>query len=208
MLSFINILKMSRLRIISIKMLEKEIKILLSNKEYEKLFDIFDFERPFTQTNYYYENSKSAIDKITVRIRQKKDALKLQVKIPKAIDGSLHIKKEYEKEVDEVSDVIDKETLKQLTGIDYEENLYLIGKLVTKRAICNKYNGVEIALDENEYFDQKDYEIEIEYSDGYPQRIVDIIQKQNIKINREISGKNERFRKRLECLKKEEREEQ
>lgn len=172
------------------------------------MFDIFDFERPFTQTNYYYENSKSAIDKITVRIRQKKDALKLQVKIPKAIDGSLHIKKEYEKEVDEVSDVIDKETLKQLTGIDYEENLYLIGKLVTKRAICNKYNGVEIALDENEFFDQKDYEIEIEYSDGYPQRIVDIIQKQNIKINREISGENERFRKRLECLKKEEREEQ
>lgn len=53
-------------------MLEKEIKILLSIQEYEELLNIFDFEEPFIQTNYYYGSSKGAIDDVTIRIRQKK----------------------------------------------------------------------------------------------------------------------------------------
>ena len=56
-------------RRVLINMLEKEVKILLSIQEYERLFSIFDFEEPFIQTNYYYENSKSAINNVTIRIR-------------------------------------------------------------------------------------------------------------------------------------------
>ena len=133
-------------------MLEKEIKILLSVKEYNELFNIFEFEKPFIQTNYYYGNRE---------------------------------------------DVIDKKILKKVTERNFENDLPLIGKLVTKRAICKKYKGVEIALDKNEYLDVTDYELEIEYENEYPQYILDMLKEYNIKIHSNTSGKNKRFRKRL-----------
>ncbi|MBS5620732.1 CYTH domain-containing protein [Eubacterium sp.] len=184
-------------RIILIRMLEKEIKILLSVKEYNELFNIFEFEKPFIQTNYYYGNREDVIDDVTIRIRQKNDILRLQVKIPQYINGSIHIKEEYEEEIDAVYDVIDKKILKKVTERNFENDLPLIGKLVTKRAICKKYKGVEIALDKNEYLDVTDYELEIEYENEYPQYILDMLKEYNIKIHSNTSGKNKRFRKRL-----------
>ena len=183
-------------------MLEKEVKILLSIQEYERLFSIFDFEEPFIQTNYYYENSKSAIKNVTIRIREKNDKYKLQVKIPKNIEGSIHIKEEYEEDIDKVYETIDKEILKQATEIDFEDDLLLIGKLVTKRLVCNKYDDVVIALDANKYLDVKDYELEIEYCNEYPQYIMDILKEHDIKINDLVLGKNNRFNKRLRTIQK------
>lgn len=189
-------------RRVLINMLEKEVKILLSIQEYERLFSIFDFEEPFIQTNYYYENSKSAINNITIRIREKNDKYKLQVKIPKNIEGSIHIKEEYEEDIDKVYETIDKEILKQATEIDFEDDLLLIGKLVTKRLVCNKYDDVVIALDANKYLDVKDYELEIEYCNEYPQYIMDILKEHDIKINDLVLGKNNRFNKRLRTIQK------
>ena len=60
-----------------------------------------------------------------------------------------------------------------------------------------KYKGVEIALDKNEYLDVTDYELEIEYENEYPQYILDMLKEYNIKIHSNTSGKNKRFRKRL-----------
>jgi len=189
-------------RRVLINMLEKEVKILLSIQEYERLFSIFDFEEPFIQTNYYYENSKSAINNVTIRIREKNDKYKLQVKIPKNIEGSIHIKEEYEEDIDKVYETIDKEILKQATEIDFEDDLLLIGKLVTKRLVCNKYDDVVIALDANKYLDVKDYELEIEYCNEYPQYIMDILKEHDIKINDLVLGKNNRFNKRLRTIQK------
>ena len=189
-------------RRVLINMLEKEVKILLSIQEYERLFSIFDFEEPFIQTNYYYEDSKSAINNVTIRIREKNDKYKLQVKIPKNIEGSIHIKEEYEEDIDKVYETIDKEILKQATEIDFEDDLLLIGKLVTKRLVCNKYDDVVIALDANKYLDVKDYELEIEYCNEYPQYIMDILKEHDIKINDLVLGKNNRFNKRLRTIQK------
>lgn len=88
-----------------------------------------------------------------------------------------------------------------MTGNNFEDDLLLIGKLVTKRAICNKYDDVEIALDANEYLDVKDYELEIEYCNECPQYIMDILNDHNIKISDRVLGKNKRFNKRLKMIK-------
>lgn len=78
----------------------------------------------------------------------------------------------------------------------------MIGKLVTKRLVCNKYDDVVIALDANKYLDVKDYELEIEYCNEYPQYIMDILKEHDIKINDLVLGKNNRFNKRLRTIQK------
>ena len=59
-----------------------------------------------------------------------------------------------------------------------------------------------IALDANKYLDVKDYELEIEYCNEYPQYIMDILKEHDIKINDLVLGKNNRFNKRLRTIQK------
>lgn len=129
----------------------------------------------------------------TIRIREKLGKLKLQFKVPQKIEGSLHVKEEYEQNVDEVSDYISKDEIYGTCGFFCKDDAKLLGNLKTIRRICNKYQYVEIALDKNSYFDVVDYEIEIEYIGEFPQHILDELEKINIYSGKEVSGKNKRF---------------
>lgn len=51
-------------------MIEKEIKILLSQNQYKKILDTFNFEEEFIQTNNYYLCEGTSFD-ATIRIREK-----------------------------------------------------------------------------------------------------------------------------------------
>lgn len=173
--------------------LEKEIKILLDEKQYLEVMNYFDFEEPVEQTNYYYANDAIVSNNITIRIREKLGKLKLQFKVPQKIEGSLHVKEEYEQNVDEVSDYISKDEIYGTCGFFCKDDAKLLGNLKTIRRICNKYQYVEIALDKNSYFDVVDYEIEIEYIGEFPQHILDELEKINIYSGKEVIGKNKRF---------------
>ena len=79
---------------------EKEIKILLTESEYNLLDRYFKWTMNITQTNHYFGSENDIRKKgDTYRIREKKGKYYLQVKVPQLYEGSLHVKKEYEKEV-------------------------------------------------------------------------------------------------------------
>ena len=172
--------------------LEKEIKILLDEKQYLEVMNYFDFEERVKRLS---RDGLVAIvsNNITIRIREKLGKLKLQFKVPQKIEGSLHVKEEYEQNVDEVSDYISKDEIYGTCGFFCKDDAKLLGNLKTIRRICNKYQYVEIALDKNSYFDVVDYEIEIEYIGEFPQHILDELEKINIYSGKEVSGKNKRF---------------
>ena len=177
-------------------MLEKEIKVLIDYNMYNDLIKKFDFEEPYTQTNYYYSNG--VVDSnMTIRVREIDGEMKLQVKNPKYISGSLHIKEEHECQITNIPDSISKSAINELIGLEIPEDLNCIGKLITERRICNKFDSVEIAIDINKYLDITDYELEIEYRNEYPNDLIDTIKKMGICLSEDVKGKNTRFNHRL-----------
>ncbi len=148
-------------------MLEKEIKVLLSQSEFCRLLESFEWEEPFQQINYYYGSKDYIDDSVTVRIRECM-GYKLQVKIPHNSFESLHVKQEFEESVDGVCCVITKQHLETLTNCKFTVDKILHGKLVTTRRIFRKYPGLELAMDINQYLDKTDYELEIEFQEEYP----------------------------------------
>ena len=181
-------------------LIEKEIKIILTNEQYEYLMNTFDWEPVFEQINHYYGSNIYSDSNITIRIREN-NGYKLQVKIPKSIEGSLHIKEEYEIKVDGICSKINRKTLQNLTGYSFDEDKELLGELITKRRICNAYKDIQIALDENDYLEIKDYEIEIEYINEYPKVIIEKLKALDIDISKEVKGKHSRFIERLKLIK-------
>lgn len=182
---------------------EKEVKILLKESEYEKLNSIFKWDKEFVQKNFYYGDSNflNSEDKLaTIRVREKNNILMLQVKIPILKNNSLHIKKEYEKEINYIPKCISKTELEELTGVKTFSDVFQIGVLSTSRKICSQYENIEICLDKNEYLCKTDYEIEIEYKSEYPENIINIIKQLNIDTSNDIDGKNTRFIKRMKLL--------
>lgn len=181
-------------------MIEKEIKTLLLKDQYINLKKLFEWGTPFIQINYYYGNKHGKYNDITVRIRNINDRFYLQVKIPMRLEGSLHIKREYEIPYEGVVDILDRNILNELVGEYFDEDLRLMGKLKTERLICNNFNNVEISLDKSFYFDHIDYEIEIEYKEKYPKDIIDRLTELGISFENSTKGKSTRFVERLMLL--------
>ena len=51
--------------------IEKEIKIILDEKQYLEVMNSFQFSESFEQINYYYANREIIENNITIRIREK-----------------------------------------------------------------------------------------------------------------------------------------
>ena len=95
-------------------MIEKEIKILLSKEQYEKIEKVFSWKKKFTQINFYYGDLEKIDEngELTVRVRQNGDNYKLQIKKPVVYDEALHIKEEYERDIKDLPDKIWESSLK------------------------------------------------------------------------------------------------
>lgn len=111
-------------------MIEKEIKILLSKEQYEKIEKVFSWKKKFTQINFYYGDLEKIDEngELTVRVRQNGDNYKLQIKKPVVYDEALHIKEEYERDIKDLPDKILGEQLKDILGMDFPD-FYMLGKL-------------------------------------------------------------------------------
>ena len=118
---------------------------------------------------------------------------KLQLKIPQKTDKALHINKEYEKKVNRVLQHISKEEIYELSGLHCSNDVKLLGSLKTIRCICNTFPNVKIALDKSFYFNNIDYEIEIEYVDELSIDIVDRLKMLDLHLDKDVNGKNKRF---------------
>ena len=177
---------------------EKEIKVLISLDEYNRIDKMFDWSKVYSQINHYYGNRYDLSSEVnTYRVREKNGKIRIQIKIPERNEGALHIKREYEKEIDFVPDRITKEELTEITGLIFDEDKVYIGKLSTQRKEYNGFENIELCLDKNEYLDKVDYEIEIEFRGGYPEEIISLLKKNGIEIRDIVDGKNTRYVKEL-----------
>lgn len=137
-------------------MTEFEKKMLLSEKAYWVLITWAGTSaETVNQTNYYYDTKDGAFYKrgITCRIREKNATYVATVKEHKGKERS----EEYTKKVENAFDT----TLFAGLGVSFQ------GSLKTTRTIICRDDGVKAMLDKNEYLDTIDYELEIEYSEGY-----------------------------------------
>ena len=177
-------------------MLEKEIKLLLTEEEYLMLEKSFDFSSEVVQKNNYYRSAACAEKRISVRVREVGGRKLLQVKKPVSDQGSLAVRDEIEKELDSVPHIIPAELLEEVCGI--EDDAQFIGALTTKRLLCYDFENVELALDRNDYLGITDYELEAEYTGEYPEGLIAKIAALGIKTDRPVPGKFSRFCQRLE----------
>ena len=180
-------------------MLEKEIKIRLSEEEYGLIEKAFGFSSEVWQVNHYYTCRECAQKRISVRVREVGGRKLLQVKLPVGGDsGSLMVREERERELSGVPDRLPAEVLEEICGINAEA--VRTGSLATLRKLCYDYEGVELALDKNEYLGITDYELEAEYTGEYPSEVVARIASLGIDTEKEAFGKYSRFCERLRSM--------
>lgn len=175
--------------------IEQEVKVLLTKEQYDLLESRFSWNETLFQKNTYYTamDSNGKKEYNTIRIRELDGKFYLQVKMPVSENGSLHVKKEYEKVVDGIKDVISKEELKELTGARLPD-VKKVGTLSTERKMCYRNDiHAEICLDKSDYFDVTDYELEVEYTGEYPAQLIKQIEDYGIDVNCHGLGKCGRF---------------
>lgn len=181
--------------------IEKEVKTLLSSQLYKKLKNTFEWNNFFHQVNYYYDY-KNNNDFDTIRVRKKGSKYFLQLKRKIKQNGSFHIKEEYESEIDNVPQKIDKEVIQQLTSIMARDAIY-VGELHTLRGVCLYSDTVKIMLDENKYLGTIDYELEIEFTDKLPCSLLKKLVRLGVVFDRKSLSKRNRFKNACQIRKDE-----
>ncbi len=144
-----------------IKNLEKELKIIVSEKQFNELCSFYSLK--FTsQTNIYYDTSDRKYRKqgCSIRIRTCKDIHTFTLKQKKNASSCI----EYEVQVpynhEEVFKNLEIQSL--LNTFNIQESIEKIGELSTLRAVFESEDAL-LCFDKNTYNGTQDYEIEYEY---------------------------------------------
>ncbi|MGT2799229.1 CYTH domain-containing protein [Streptococcus marmotae] len=151
--------------------LEIEYKTLLTAAEFQQLQTEFTDVAPVLQTNYYIDTADFSLRQhhYSLRIRTLEDRAELTLKIPQDIGNQEynqallleHAHQLIQKVELPEGDILD---LITQTGIALEE-LIVWGDLTTRR--YEKVTPIGLmALDENSYAEQTDYELEVEVEDA------------------------------------------
>ena len=179
-------------------MLETEYKSLLTEMEYNKIAEHFDWDSVKEQTNHYYcdEDKILAKNRVMFRIRVKDKKSVIQVKLHKNSNSPLQICEELEYPVDGVPEVI--EDGEKYTGIKTGE-LKNLGCTVTLRHSKMWDSQTEICLDKTDYLGITDYEIEIEYTGNeIPEELSAELTTLGVEFKASSVGKYTRFLRALE----------
>ncbi len=147
-------------------MLEFEKKVMLTRQEYDCLRSVMGNKKSVLQTNYYFDTEDFAMNKkgITCRIRYKNGMYQTTIKNHNA--QKLHCSEEYD----------------VFGGEQFDPRLFLAlgmprqGELATERVILFQDELCEMVLDRNTYLDITDYELEMEYSEGYESKADRLLQ--------------------------------
>ena len=174
-------------------MRETEIKSIIDEKTYEKAKNAFKWDRVREQENHYYTDRNGVVreHRVMVRVRVVEGTAKLQVKLHKNADSPLQICEETEFWIEEVPEIIDAVTAKEITGMDVGE-LFRMGSAVTLRHSLTR-NSSELCLDKTTYFDKTDYEVELEYTEKMSADLLMKLTSLGIIFNKSSVGKFSRF---------------
>lgn len=144
------------------KFIERELKILISESDFYKIIQSYDFTNPIIQTNTYYDTEDQQIKKQNgaMRIRQIDNKKIFTIKIRK--DEVTHY--EYEKEIltNNIQEINDEEINSWLKKFNIPKNVHKIVTFTTERRTCDFKNG-QLCIDKTSYENHIDYEIEYEY---------------------------------------------
>lgn len=179
-------------------MQETELKVLLTEEQYVVLCKKFKCNKVVNQINFYYSDELNIIRNqgITVRVRGKDNRARLEIKVPCGEQGLVHRKNEYAKDLEAIPLNIDRKTIKEIADIEVPR-VAMKGYLITERKMVNWDNETEICLDRNQYLSVTDYELEVEYNDRIPDRVLDILKSERIPLVK-TNGKCNRFFEQLE----------
>jgi uncharacterized protein YjbK len=149
--------------------IEIEFKNLLTEKEYRRVYHYLPFKSVelMEQTNYYFETED-------FKLKQKGAALRIRHKNGKC---TLTLKEPHKEGLLETHDALTAEEAnlwilnkmmkkthvsKQLQGLGISiDSLRYLGSLTTRRKEI-EYEGTTVVLDHSLYYDQEDYELEVE----------------------------------------------
>lgn len=165
--------------------IERELKILISREEYEKIIHSYDFEKQIKQTNTYYDTQDNQIKKCNgaLRIRKINNQNIFTLKIKK--DDITHYEYEKQIDVDTIKEIKDPEILEWCSMHHISLDVEPIVSFTTYRSVLN-LKQAQICADITMFDQATDYEIEYEYRyehDGisYFNQILEPIHKQYIK---------------------------
>ena len=179
-------------------MTEKEYKCLIDEKAYNRAEKAYLWDSVKNQTNHYYAAQTDCLaeNRIPVRIREKDGTYKIQVKRHINKKSALHISDEREFPTDGAPSVIDTEKAYEITGLETGA-LKKIGALTTLRHSFMWDEYTEICLDKSTYLDRVDYEIEVEYQNEMPERLISELKELGVDFQKPVTGKYSRFVNRL-----------
>ncbi|WP_072901616.1 CYTH domain-containing protein [Hathewaya proteolytica] len=177
-------------------MVEKEYKIILNSKEYEKIKKTYIWDEKYIQENYYYDTKNLDLYKlgITFRIRKKNLKYTVQIKLNNKTNECIYkTKEEYEHDINYIPLCVNSEQYNEINEYVHGK-LYLIEKLVTKRRMKQLSECSAIFLDKSFYLERHDYELEFEF-DNNDEECLNEIQKLGLSFKLKVSpdGKYKRF---------------
>lgn len=178
-------------------MIEKELKSIITEDEFEILKKMFVWDKIITQTNHYYSDKNGNFKKngITMRIRTIDNQNKLQVKNHLGKSVALQVSDETEFIVTSVPEFLTADEVFEYAGIC--EEAFLLGSLTTTRHSFMYTDNVEICLDKSSYLGIFDYETEIEFNGDIPQELLQQFSAVGINFDKKSVGKYSRFINRL-----------
>ena len=149
------------------KHLEIELKTLLKKDEYDRLKEQFTGATPVLQKNYYIDTPDFELreKKVAMRIRTFEDWAELTLKVPQSV-GNMEYNQKLR--LTDAENYLSKEELPQGLVLDelakhgiQSKKWQVLGCLTTLRYEMQTAIGL-MALDESQYFDITDYELELE----------------------------------------------
>lgn len=175
-------------------MLETELKCLINEDVFNKIKQMYTWDSGKMQENHYYVDTAGVLSKnrTVFRIRFKDNRYSIQVKAHKNKDGALQVSEETEFETDSAPEKLSAELGEKYTGLKTGE-LVKLGYNTTLRYSFMWDKNTELCLDKTDYFDVTDYEIEIEYMNACPQKLLDELKSAGVEFNEKCKGKYSRF---------------
>jgi len=173
--------------------IEREFKMLLTPKDFELIRKVLPWEKEYRQINIYFDTPCCLLHKrgITCRVRSVSGIHLLQIKYPILSDDRMYVsRRELEYQVEEIPPEVRISEL--LTDFDTSLVAQPLGSLTTYRKECLASPGITVFLDQNEYGEQRDFEIEVEFT-GDEKEVLLFLQKHAITITKKSKGKYSRF---------------
>lgn len=191
-------------------MIENELKLALTESEYNSLLKLGAKEGK-KQINYYFYTDNMSSD-LMIRIRHKGDSWQLTAKILVENKGEILNAQEYSANISGalaqalIECGINAQQLDSLLGKNIGkffangQALRYVGELQTIRSVLQVFDGLNIELDANNYLGVNDYELECEcLDDSKLKDLMSYLKSQGIAIKKSCP-KSQRFFEKLASI--------